>query len=436
MYDTTCTLPLTSELFAQSVSPTEPVFAVGLSTGHVQTFRLPPESSAYEAVDDREDDEDIKKEVERQVAAAESGRGLIDTAWRTKRHKGSCRTLGFSYDGKALYSAGLDGIVKAADSETGRVFSKIAIRPNERGEVDPPSLLEPLTPQALLLATDSGALYLHDLREGSMGGKAVHTWHPHDDYVTSIAALPPTEASTSGVPKQFVSTGGTTLAVTDVRRGVLAKSEDQEDLLLSSCVVAGLKTTGTNVGTKVVIGGAGGVLSLWEKGVWDDMDERIILDKTNGQGETIDALVTIPYEFGNSVMPGGGKGVVAGVGNGLIMIAEVGGQNGIVDVMRHDDVEGVVALGFDVAGRMISGGGRTVKVWREKEPQIAVEVGEEVLDQINGLKGVKRARDSDSDELDAESSEEEKAKRKRKKRKKGKSGFGANGTGFSFSGLD
>lgn len=59
--------------------------------------------------------------------AAEKGYGEIETAWRTRRHKGSCRSLGFSLDGEVLYSAGTDGIVKVADIEDGRVSAKLGV---------------------------------------------------------------------------------------------------------------------------------------------------------------------------------------------------------------------------------------------------------------------------------------------------------------------
>lgn len=110
MFDTVCTLPLSSELFAQAIHPTESVLAVGLSSGHVASLRLPEVPD-----EDNEDD------------ASLSGLGHIDTTWRTRRHQGSCRSLKYSLDGRALFSAGTDGIVKAADSETGRVVGKIAV---------------------------------------------------------------------------------------------------------------------------------------------------------------------------------------------------------------------------------------------------------------------------------------------------------------------
>lgn len=114
MFDTVCTLPLSSELFAQAIHPAEPVVSVGLASGHVQTFRLPS----------------LDNEEEHAVgshSSARSGKGHIDTMWRTRRHKGSCRTLGFGIDGQALYSAGTDGLIKVASSETGQVQNKIAI---------------------------------------------------------------------------------------------------------------------------------------------------------------------------------------------------------------------------------------------------------------------------------------------------------------------
>ena len=92
MFENLCTLPLTSDLFAQALHPTEPVLAVGLSSGHVQSFRLPPVAGSGS------DDEDGNTSV------LSTGTSTIDTEWRTRRHKGSCRTLAYSGDGEGMSS--------------------------------------------------------------------------------------------------------------------------------------------------------------------------------------------------------------------------------------------------------------------------------------------------------------------------------------------
>src|SRR5271168_5321835 len=89
MFENLCTLPLSSELFTQALHPKEPILAVGLSGGHVQSFRLPP-------VAGNNDDEDPD------ASFLSTGTSTIDTEWRTRRHKGSCRTLAYSYDGEGI----------------------------------------------------------------------------------------------------------------------------------------------------------------------------------------------------------------------------------------------------------------------------------------------------------------------------------------------
>ncbi|KAF2859033.1 putative nucleolar protein Jip5 [Piedraia hortae CBS 480.64] len=357
MFDTLCNFPLRADLFAQDVHPTAPLVAVGLSTGHVETLKLPP---------------------------AEARQGVVDTQWQTRRHKGSCRALSYSVDGNQLYSAGTDGIVKAADSESGQVVGKVAV-PRRHANVDPPALVHVLSSQTLLLGTDSGALHIFDLRDPAPHVPAsenkaafttprpAQTHYPHIDYITSLTPLPPSATSTSGYSKQWLSTGGTTLAIIDLRSGVLVKSEDQEQLLLSSVYITGLranKSKGT-IGERALVGGGDGVITLWEKGHWDDQVERIVVSQ---EQETLDCLARVP-----ETIAGRNKTVVVGLGDGSIRFVSLG-LNKVVGIEKHDEIDGVTQIGFDFGGRMISGGGHSVKVWQDQNDAIdgASASGEEL----------------------------------------------------------
>lgn len=275
-----------------------------------------------------------------------------------------------------------------------------------------------------------GALHVYDLRNDAISAKPVQTHHPHDDpgYLSSISPIPASSESTSSFPKQWVSTGGTTLVVTDLRRGVMAKSEDQEEELMSSVFVPGLPKKGTSVGEKVLVGGSLGVITLWERGVWDDQDERVYV----GGGECVDVLCAVPE--GTVELGKGQHLVAAGLGDGQVRVVSVE-QKKVLGQVRHDEMEGVVGLGFESEGRMVSGGGTVVKVWQE-----ATHWEEGAVDGLlDGAGWEKRERESsDESDEDEDSSEEEKERKKRKKRKRnrGKDRSRGKQNGISFQGLD
>jgi hypothetical protein len=211
-----------------------------------------------------------------------------------------------------------------------------------------------------------------------------------------------------------------------LRRGVLVKSEDQEEELLSSVFVGGFPSKpGRSKGEKVLVGSSTGVLTLWERGVWDDQDERIIVDAAQGGGDSLDAMILMPENVGV-----GGQNVVVGVGDGTIRFVKLGVNKVIGEPLRHDEVEAVVALGFDVGGRLISGGGSIIKVWQE-------QMNLEDEDEEEEITPAKRALSSDdeSDDDDSSNDEAERKRRKKKRRSKTKDKNAGNGI-LKFKGLE
>lgn len=289
------------------------------------------------------------------------------------------------------------------------------------GEPDPPTLLSSPTPQHLLLATDSSALHIYDLRLSTISHKPQQTHHPHIDYVSSLTALPASGSSTSGLPRQTLTTGDTTIAITDLRKGIVKQSEDIGEELLSS----------TLVGDKAVVGSEKGVLRVWGVDDWDNEPERIHVGGLHGEGA--DVLSSVPERIGEQLGCSDG-GVIAGMGDGSIKIVGLGkGKGKLMGEIRHDEIEPVGGLGFEVGGRMISGGGDVVKVWEQATIDGA---------QDEGLESAVNGGGADSDDQDAEgdeeSSDEEEKQRKRKKRKKkGKGGAKSVGNGIlGFGGMD
>lgn len=209
--------------------------------------------------------------------------------------------------------------------------------------------------------------------------------------------------------------------IMDIRKGVLIQSEDQGEEVLSSCVVDG----------KLVVGSEKGVLRIWQVGTWDDNEQTVAVV---GNGASADVLAAV----GENPM------VAVGMDDGYVRFVDMGRKRPKVlheAEVRHDEVEGVLGLSFEVGGRMISGGGQVVKVW---EDSYGLDDGEDEDDEDEGVGATngKRANGFGSDEDDSEadgveSSEEEQRKRKKKKRKRNK-GKGQSGVQhvMSFKGMD
>lgn len=512
MFDNICTLPLTADIFTQAIHPTLPILSVGLSSGHIQTYRLPSELAPTPTLTTPPTANNTTKpqpstpslsstngttsappsaltppHTSRRTSGA--GFDIIETLWRTRRHKGSCRSLVYSLDGYTLFSAGSDGVLKAADTHTGRVHSKIIAPVDPHTKLpEVPSVICVLSPKALLLGTDVGGVHVYDLSPSrlpstptltansnsksqptmpgphlrSLSAHPSASYRPHvtpeephfSESITSLTALPPSAASSSGTSRAWVSTAGGCVAVTDLRRAVLSCSADQGDVLLSSVCVGGvggggvggsgngkrkvgmLNGNGATAGEeKVLVGGANVSMTVWERGDMRDRKGTVVVQRDGGglkDESTIDCIAAVPHS----------RRIAVGLGDGKIVFVLLKGRGGeIVDSVGHDEMnaEGVTTLGFDLEGRMISGGGTTVKIWQpqgsrglsltNRDSVEDEDVGEDIVQMGDGSN-----EDDDGSDSDSEAASKKHKKKKRRKNIKVIGKFGEHGV-MAFSDL-
>ncbi|KAF3272474.1 WD repeat-containing protein jip5 [Orbilia oligospora] len=307
-----------------------------------------------------------------------------------------------------LYTVGTDSLIKCASTSTGQVISKALVPSSDSS--DSPTHIHPLNPHHLLLGTDSGTIHLYDTRT-SLPSKPATTWSSiHDDYISSISSLPPTSESTSNLPKQFVATGDSTLSYLDVRKGLIQKSDGQENETLTSCVVSGVGKGGRS--TRAYVGMGDGIIHAFERGVWGDMCERI---KIGGKGDDVDCVEEYVQEGDMEVTKG--RCIVAGCGDGTVKVVRLGG-NKVVRVFEHavgEDAEedGVTAIKFDCDGAMMTAGGSVVKIWYQ-DFRVAKEDEDDTDDKDD--KEEKKQDDSD-DDSDSDSDDSDKPAAKSKGRK-------------------
>lgn len=69
-----------------------------------------------------EEDEADDSDDEGNTSVHSNAVGTIETQWRTKRHKGSCRSLGYSLDGDSESHAIKDGVSAVANDMVLQLF--------------------------------------------------------------------------------------------------------------------------------------------------------------------------------------------------------------------------------------------------------------------------------------------------------------------------
>ncbi|KAI5291261.1 WD repeat-containing protein jip5, partial [Ascosphaera atra] len=157
-------------------------------------------------------------------------------------------------------------------------------------------------------------------------------------------------------------------------------------------------------------------------------DERIYVSKDRDGGESLEVISVVPDGLLSR------KTIAIGQTDGNIQLIQLG-SNKKLSTLQHDELEGVAGLGFDVNGRMVSGGGNIVKVWCEAEGNEENEDEDSDMDSDSEDEKPKQAAkrnvqsDSDSD------SEDDSRNRRKKKGKKGK-GRGGGAQVMAFDDLD
>lgn len=285
-------------IFGISFHPEEPRFVVGASTGEVTAYKysVDPETGAC---------------------------NVPEVVWTTKRHKGSCRALVYSEDGTSIYSVGSDGVIKRADSVSGKVRAK-----NTDALPATPSCIV-RSEAYVAVGCEDGSVVAFD--KANLSPK--HTVEGvHDgECVNALIEL------THKNKHSFASLGSTTACVVDVRKGVQNTSDDQEDEVLCGTMAA--KDMG-------VCGMSQGQVTTWTLG-FNDQQNRVKLSE-----ESIDAVVGAEDDFH----------VYAGGGEGLVWLTNVKSGKKL-DTYVHSRGDEVSFLDLDYEYRLASASMNSLKLW-------------------------------------------------------------------------
>jgi len=192
-----------------------------------------------------------------------------------------------------------------------------------------PTVLRMISNDFIAVGVESGEIQFLDARAG-IG--IVSSVTAHRDYISSLSLLPGKSRP------QVISTGESTMSISDMRKGLIDESEDQQDELLSSTFFEGRKP-------RVLTGGSTGFLTLFEMGHWGYGISQVNVGK-----DSVDSL--IPVE--NMLLVSGGDGLrLVDVDAGITRNTWASGQ----EIACLDVKDGWIFAGMD----------RDLSVWRYDE---------------------------------------------------------------------
>lgn len=413
-------------LFSLAAHPTRPILATGLATGHLFCVQYDAEKLEEKCRERREKISLMEKEafksgklstITKSVSQLKSKWWTIVedntdipsdydivTNWKTKRHKGSCRSVIFdpleNSVGENLYSVGTDHIIKKANTETGKVVSKITTSDHYNSKDAITKLSHSTSHPFLLAGTENGHVLVYDSSNLGSSQLKFKVTEAHEDSINDILPMPTVSAY------HYLTLGSTTLSHIDIRKGIITQSDDQADELLSMCYASDNVTDNNN--DTVLIGHGEGIVTIWKNSKNKFMDQlsRIKVNKNASIDAIISTMNCDNDDMANSVWCGDSDGLLHRINykKGKVMETRVhsssSGKYGAIDEI------GILDIDYDY--RLISAGMESLKIWSNTTEEEA-EIDSDSDDSDSDSDSSDDSDDSGSDSFSDSDDEEQKS---------------------------
>ena len=399
-------------LFTIAAHPTRPILLSGLATGHIYCSTYDADVLEEAQSTKREKLSLLEKEAFKTGKIAHINRSVsqlkqkwwtviednsdipdglnIVNNWKTKRHKGSCRSAIFdpleSSLGENIYSVGTDHIIKKANTETDKVISKACISNHYSEKNDAITKLVHSTSHPFLLSgTENGDVLVYDSNNMGSNQLKFNVSKAHDDSINHILPMPAVSAY------HYLTLGSTTLSHIDIRKGIITQSDDQEDELLSMCFAS--DHVNDNKNDTVLVSHGEGIVTIWKNSKNRLMDQlsRIKVNKDASIDAIVPTMNCDDGEMVDSVWCGDSEGLLHRINYKKGKVVETRVHSSAAG--KHGPADEVGILDIDYDYRLISAGMDSLKIWSNQE-----EVLDSDTDDSDSEMDSDDSDDSDSDE--------------------------------------